>query len=124
MIFIIGGVYQGKFSYAKERFCFQDEDVCDCKTDAIDLTKKCVWHIEELCFSLVKEGIEPKDYFMERREQWKDSVLICGDIFCGVVPIDDTLREWRQATARLCQYLSREAEEVIRIFCGLEQKLK
>jgi len=34
------------------------------------------------------------------------------------------VREWRQATGRLCQYLAAEADQVIRIFCGLEQKLK
>jgi adenosyl cobinamide kinase/adenosyl cobinamide phosphate guanylyltransferase len=33
-------------------------------------------------------------------------------------------RAWRQRTGRLAQYLSREATQVSRIFCGLEQRLK
>ncbi|MBR2131015.1 MAG: hypothetical protein IJ955_00510 [Oscillospiraceae bacterium] len=28
------------------------------------------------------------------------------------------MRAWRQTTGRLCQYLSREAKQVSRIFCG------
>ena len=50
--------------------------------------------------------------------------LICRDIFCGVVPMGAENRAWRQKTGRLCQYLSREAEQVSRIFCGLEQRMK
>jgi adenosyl cobinamide kinase/adenosyl cobinamide phosphate guanylyltransferase len=33
-------------------------------------------------------------------------------------------RAWRQRTGRLAQYLSKEAKQVSRIFCGLEQRLK
>ena len=51
-------------------------------------------------------------------------VLILEDIFCGVVPLGAENRAWRQNTGRLAQYLSREATQVSRIFCGLEQRLK
>ncbi len=50
--------------------------------------------------------------------------FICRDMFCGVVPMGAETRAWRQDTGRLTQYLSREAEHVSRIFCGLEQRLK
>ena len=58
------------------------------------------------------------------REQWKDSVLICQDISSGVVPMEAQLRQWRNANGRLCQYLAGQADQVIRVFCGLEQRLK
>jgi adenosyl cobinamide kinase/adenosyl cobinamide phosphate guanylyltransferase len=50
--------------------------------------------------------------------------LILQDIFCGVVPMGAENRAWRQRTGRLAQYLSKEATQVSRIFCGLEQRLK
>ena len=50
--------------------------------------------------------------------------LILRDVFCGVVPLDPQTRLWRQKTGRLAQYLSKEASQVSRIFCGLEQRLK
>ena len=46
------------------------------------------------------------------------------DIFCGVVPIDATMRLWRHTTGLVCQYLAQNADSVHRIFCGLEQRLK
>ena len=49
---------------------------------------------------------------------------LCKDIFCGVVSMGAENRAWRQRTGRLAQYLSKEATQVSRIFCGLEQRLK
>ena len=90
----------------------------------IDFSKRCINSIEEFTLTCVQSGLDPSEYFKAHQEDWKDSILICEDIFCGVVPMGAEMRAWRQATGRLCQYLSREAAEVSRIFCGLEQKLK
>ena len=124
MILIIGGAYQGKLDYARRTFDVHDGDVHICTEAEIDFSKRCVCAVEEFCYACVKEGREPADYFKAHRAQWQYSILIYQDIFCGVVPMDADLREWRQATGRLCQYLSREAAQVSRIFCGLEQRLK
>ena len=140
MIFIIGGAFQGKLDYAIEKYNLKDDDVFECseaegcrvagemsggeELPAIDFSKKCIYKIQEFTYACVKCGVEPLDYFLEHETEWQDSILICEDIFCGVVPMGVDMREWRQATGRLCKYLSRQAESVVRIFCGLEQKLK
>ena len=120
MILIIGGAYQGKLDFAKETFGITDADVHTCTAGNIDFSKRCIYKIEE--FSAHHN--DPIGYFQAHREEWKNSVLILEDIFCGVVPIGAENRAWRQKTGRLAQYLSREAEQVSRIFCGLEQRLK
>ena len=120
MILIIGGAYQGKLDFAKETFGITDADVHTCTAGNIDFSKRCIYKIEE--FSAHHN--DPIGFFQAHREEWKNSVLILEDIFCGVVPIGAENRAWRQKTGRLAQYLSREAEQVSRIFCGLEQRLK
>ena len=124
MILIIGGAYQGKLDYAKETFHLKEEWIYECADTEIDFSKSCINGIEEFCFACVKKGIEPLDYFRENEDKWHSSILICEDIFCGVVPLGADLREWRQATGRLCKYLSQRADTVMRIFCGLGQRLK
>lgn len=124
MIFIIGGAYQGKLTYAKAAFQLTSEDVFSCRGTEIDFSKRCVRSIEEFTYACVREGIDPTGYFAEHRAEWDNSILICRDIFCGVVPLGADNRMWRQATGGLCRYLSAEAERVVRIFCGLEQRLK
>jgi adenosyl cobinamide kinase/adenosyl cobinamide phosphate guanylyltransferase len=124
MIFIIGGAYQGKLDHAKMKYNLTDKDVYQCTDTKIDFSMKCIDSIEEFTYACVQAGIEPLDYFLEHESEWQDSILICQDIFCGVVPLGADQREWRQATGRLCKYLSQQAQSVSRIFCGLEQRLK
>ena len=118
MVLIIGGAYQGKLEFAKETLGITD--VYTCNDDEIDFSKDCIYKIEEF----TAYHPDPVTYFESHREQWRNSVLIIQDIFCGVVPMGAENRAWRQRTGRLAQYLSREADRVSRIFCGLEQRLK
>ena len=120
MILIIGGAYQGKLDFAKETFGIADSDVYTCVDGEVDFSKRCIYKIEEF----TAQCNDPIGYFEARREQWQDSVLILQDIFCGVVPMGAENRAWRQRTGRLAQYLSKEAQQVSRIFYGLEQRLK
>ena len=118
MILIIGGAYQGKLEFAKENF-----GVCDiftCNGTEIDFSKKCIYHLEAFTAS----HPDPVGYFEAHREGWQDSILIMDDISCGVVPMGAENRAWRHKNGRLAQYLSREAAQVSRIFCGLEHRLK
>ena len=118
MVLIIGGAYQGKLDYAKDSLGVSE--IYTCTGPEIDFSKGCIYKIEEF----TAHHPDPVSYFRAHREQWRDSVLIMQDIFCGVVPMGAENRAWRQRTGRLAQYLSREAAQVSRIFCGLEQRLK
>ena len=120
MILIVGGAYQGKLDFAKDAFGITDADVHTCGAREIDFSKRCIYKIEEFTYG----NPDPIGYFKEHREEWQDSILILQDIFCGVVPIGAENRAWRQNAGRLAQYLSKEATQVSRVFCGLEQRLK
>lgn len=63
-------------------------------------------------------------FFRERRDQWADRVLICRDVSRGVVPADPLIRKYREENGRLMAYLAGEAEQVIRVFCGIGKKEK
>ena len=118
MIFVIGGAHQGKLEFAREALGISQ--VYTCTGPEIDFSSPCICKIEEF----TAHHPDPVSYFASHRAEWADSVLIMQDIFCGVVPMGRENRAWRQRTGRLAQYLSREADRVSRIFCGLEQRLK
>lgn len=125
MDFIIGGAYQGKLACARRRFNLLDEDIYTCTEDAgIAFGTKCIDKLEEFTLWCVRTGADALEIIRENRALWENSVLICCDIFCGVVPLGADMRAWREMTGRLCAYLSSEAVSVTRMFCGLEQKLK
>ena len=119
MTLILGGAYQGKLTYAIEQYHLTEEDIFTC-TDSgeVDCAKRCIRHLEEYVLHCVRQGKEPT---LELRS---DAIVICRDVSCGVVPMEADLRAWREATGRLLNRLTGEADHVVRLFCGLPQVLK
>ena len=118
MDFIIGGAYQGKLGYARETFGITDGDICDCREDDCDMTRRCLYHYEAYVRRCLREGkpIAPPER--------ADAVVIADDIFCGVVSIDPEERLWREECGRTLTAISLRAESVTRLFCGLPLRLK
>ena len=125
MEFIIGGAYQGKLGCALKKYNLTENEIFTCTEEhGIEFGARCIYKIEEFTLWCVRNGKDATEIFKENRNKWADSVLICQDIFCGVVPLGADMRAWRDMTGRLCAYLSEEAASVTRMFCGLEQRLK
>lgn len=109
MILIFGGAYQGKYNYAKEHFGSE---------------KKIINNVDKWILEIIKEEkdiTKEIDCFLKDNQ---DSVLICTDISCGVVPIDPVMRRWREETGRFMVKAESQSEEVIRLFCGIAMKIK
>lgn len=126
MIVIFGGAYQGKLEYAKENFNVTDEDVFMCTDDSIsiDTAKKVICGLENFTFACVRAGKEAKELLASDRKELEDKIIICSDISQGIVPLDADQRAWREMNGRCMLWLGREAERVIRVFCGLGQDIK
>ncbi len=125
MDLVIGGAFQGKLECAKKRFGLEDGDIFSCtEEEGVSFGRRCLYHAEEFALWCVRHELDAEEYLKEHRSEWEDSVFICEDIFCGVVPLGADMRAWREMTGRMCSYLSSEAKTVTRVFCGLEQVLK
>lgn len=125
MDLIIGGAFQGKTAYAKEHYGFSDGEIFTCTAEmGADFSRPCVRRLEQYALFCLRRGLVPEQEILTRREEWKQAVLICDDISCGVVPMEAETRAWREATGRMLAVLSREAATVTRLFCGLPQRLK
>ena len=125
MDLIIGGAYQGKLDCARRRFGVTDGEIFTCtEADGIAFGARCIDRLEEFALWCVRNGKDAVDIMKQNRPAWKDSVLICEDIFCGVVPMGADMRAWREMTGRLAAYLAAEASSVTRVFCGLEERIK
>ena len=122
MKLIIGGAYQGKRAFAMEKLCIPETQIFTCEDTHIDFSKPCIDRLEDYVLACVQAGIDPMEQL--KGQDLSDKVIICMDIFCGVVPLEAELRQWRNVTGQLCQYLSKNAQRVSRVFCGLEQRLK
>ena len=125
MVLIFGGSYQGKLEFAKEKFSVTDEDIFVCtQENQIDWSKKVLCDMDQAFLRHVREGKESREVIAEHLDELKDKILIVNDISQGIVPMERELRDWREMTGRAMLYLSKEADEVYRVFCGLGSKIK
>lgn len=118
MVLLIGGAYQGKKALAKARYDLHDSDIFTCDGARLDLSRRCIAHLERYTLACVKAGLTPS------LDGLSDKILICDDISCGVVPMDKLDRAWREVTGRFLTALAEQAETVTRVFCGLPLELK
>ena len=114
---IVGGAYQGKRAFAKENFSLSDDDIFVCTADCEpDFSKTCISHYENYVAYCLKNNISP-------RTDFPDSIIICDDIFCGVVPVDSFQRKLREECGLALQKIAKNAE-VFRVLCGIAEKIK
>lgn len=111
MILVFGGAFQGKEEFVYEKFGIKAQDNC--------VLNKFHLYIKD-CLEKNKDINEALKEIEER--QYK--IIISDEIGMGIVPIQKEDRLWREETGRaLCQ-LTKLAEQVWRVQCGIGSRLK
>jgi adenosyl cobinamide kinase/adenosyl cobinamide phosphate guanylyltransferase len=125
MILIFGGAFQGKYAYAKEKFSFTDDEVYVCsENEALCLDRRVIRGLERYIAGAVARGEVPMEVIRGEMEKLKDKIIICDDVCCGVVPVSQTQRLYREAVGKTLQLLARASDEVYRVFCGMGEKIQ
>lgn len=132
---VIGGAYNGKRKYIKEKllnriegklFFFEGEIPEESLVSKEDIV--IIGNFENIILQKVhlEEDMIAREIFNELNELDKRAkvICVCTDIGRGVVPILKEERKLRDACGRLYQNLFNESEDVIRIWYGLPQVLK
>lgn len=119
MHLIIGGAWQGKLEYAEQKFNLKPTEIFECSASTdLDLNKRCIYRYEQYLRACSDAGVPPYTDFAE------DCIIICQDIFCGIVSADPKERIWRELAGRTITTMAAKASSVTRIFCGMPLKLK
>lgn len=110
MILVIGGVFQGKKEFAKELAAQRKMQMVNVFHNQIQ--------------KLLEEGEDVEVYIEELLEKNRDMVIVMDEVGAGVVPVERSDREYREAVGRAGQLLAKEAEEVYRVICGIGVRIK
>lgn len=124
MILVVGGAYNGKLSFVQEQFNISKEDICFCNEENIDFSKKVIYKFHKYIYMQRISGNNPVDELHKIKEKLKDKIIICDDISSGIVPLKKEERLWREDTGRCLQILSKEANMIYRVFCGIPTLIK
>ena len=127
MVLIIGGLCQGKTSFAREHFHLLDSEIISGKDLELTMDLKTIKCVDDFELFLKKSISQGKDPLLETQNliaQKNDLIIILPEIGCGIVPMEKEEREFREITGRVGEFLSKKSEKVIRLFCGLPKRLK
>jgi adenosyl cobinamide kinase/adenosyl cobinamide phosphate guanylyltransferase len=58
------------------------------------------------------------------RELSGKQVVTCVEVGCGIVPVDAGERAWRELVGRTLAELAAEADQVVRMVCGIPLTLR
>jgi len=86
--------------------------------------KPIICGLEEWIFELTKAGENVAGQMSDLILHNPDAILICEDITCGIVPMGEDMRTWREEVGRALAMAAKEADEVIRLFCSIPTRLK
>ena len=127
MKLIIGGYAQGKLHYVLQRYSPKSYVVMDgMLPEDTDESEKTVVinHFNNWVRAGIAEGKCPEKDVTSFLERYPECIIISDEIGNGIVPIDGFEREYRERTGRMLVELADRAEEVVRVICGIGQKIK
>lgn len=107
MTLIIGGKYQGKRQYAQDLAKSTD---CSVVVDLNELLKT----TPSFADALVQ---------IEAKTQ-QNTIYVCDEVGCGVVPITQEERNWRELVGQVTTVIASRSTLVIRMICGIPNTIK
>lgn len=121
-ILIVGGACQGKREYAQKAFGLNEREILPWNEERE--AASCIADLHLRVRACLEKGLTQQEVLEKLQPFCRGKIVLCDDIFCGVVPLDALERQWREVTGRLLCMLAQEADSVIRMQCGLPQAIK
>ena len=73
---------------------------------------------------VLKQGGSPQEYARKLLKSNPDAVICSDEIGCGIHPLAQEERIWREETGRALCILAEGAGTVTRVICGIGQRIK
>lgn len=81
-------------------------------------------HLQRYIRERLQHGNDPEAAIMAFLVEYPDCIMICDEIGNGIVPIEAEERIYRERTGRMLEQLAAQADEVVRVVCGIGLKIK
>lgn len=124
----IGGYAQGKLSYVQRKYSLAAERTIDgAKEEFAGREAGGVWIFNHFHLWVRRKLAAGEDVFLLTEKllaQQPDCIIISDEIGNGIVPMEETEREYREQTGRLLCELAKKALHVERIVCGIGERIK
>lgn len=127
MKLVIGGYSQGKLKYVLDNNTLKNCIVWDgilCSDDDWQEKTVIINHFHNWVKECIMSDGYPEKEIITFVEKNPECIIISDEIGNGIVPTDGFEREYRERTGRILVELADRAQEVVRVICGIGQKIK
>ena len=140
MILYTGGKYQGKLNIAMQDnglltddvFDFSCDETCDFSDKKIqadsDFAKKKIWYeVDSYIRRMAFTGLSIEDMTekcIKLIDGFCPEIVIINEVGAGVIPMDKTENNFREAVGRVSVYAANKSEKVYRVVCGIRTEIK
>jgi adenosylcobinamide kinase/adenosylcobinamide-phosphate guanylyltransferase len=129
MKLIVGGAWQGKYSYAIQLANIEMDDKNQVAEGASSpykaaLEYRIIHNFHEYVRRLLKEEKDPDEFILSILENNPEVIITINELGCGIVPEDPFDRRWRECAGRAVVKLAKHSGEVYRMVCGIPARIK
>ena len=132
MKLVIGGYFQGKLNYVLQKNKIENEwvwngllpDEKQLKDFIMQRKTVVINQFHKWVRERMLQGGSPEEEILNFLEKKPECIIISDEISNGIVPVDAFEREYRERTGRILVELAGRADEVVRVICGIGQKIK
>ncbi|MBQ2887464.1 MAG: bifunctional adenosylcobinamide kinase/adenosylcobinamide-phosphate guanylyltransferase [Firmicutes bacterium] len=114
MILIVGGEAAGKRTLAAKLGYSAGQMSSDLAAET-----PVIFGVEQLVADYDRTAVDALARVLAQKQ-----VVICNEVGCGIIPMQEEGRRFRKSVGRLCALLAEEADCVVRVVCGLPQVIK
>lgn len=124
MEMIIGGAFQGKSAYAKEKYPEISWISGKEAEEESLLSAQGILNFHEYIRKEMKAGHDVASLAKKLIETNPAVILVSDEVGYGVVPVDAFDRAYREAVGRICTELAAYSSRVTRVLCGIGTVIK
>lgn len=120
MTLIIGGRCAGKYQELI-KLGYTKSDI------GTDFNSKAIYKLNDLVKSMLEDNSDPVyniKRILENSSGFKTETVVCDEVGAGIVPMNKSDREYREAVGRVCTLIADHADSVIRVYAGIAVKIK
>lgn len=130
MKLVIGGAYQGKKEYVRNKYHIEEARIWQGGYPVPDGEWQCINGLH----NIIRQTLQSNVYQESQQEilayvrglinKIPDIIIIADEVGCGIVPMEKGEREYRECAGRILCELAKEADTVERVHCGIGQVIK
>lgn len=126
MNLVVGGYAQGKTAFACAQFQIAESEVVDGATATVADLINCrmVRNYHLFLRGAMERGESLEEMHQRVMSKNPEVILIADEIGCGLVPMEEIEREYRDQVGHLLCTVAKQADHVYRVFCGIGRVIK